>query len=210
VIYGGPGHSGGDGDELVRLLNVGNFITAVIATPVAASDSAVTGFVIEPGELCANIYVLDDDQELQECCSCPVTADGVRTLSTINDLTSNPAFHNAKMSVGAIKVIGSIGRCTSPTTAANLISAGVDSFAGIGLAEGLKGWINHSETIASNLPPSFAFVTSTSVDEFANAPLDSGELFQLTNNCRLNVAQASGAGVCTCGSGDNGSGVPIF
>jgi len=100
--YGGPGHSGGAGDELVRLLNVGDFLTAIVATPAtAAADSALTGFVIEPGALCANIYVFDDDQELQECCSCPVTADGVRTLSTINDLTSNPAFHNAKMSVGA-------------------------------------------------------------------------------------------------------------
>jgi hypothetical protein len=41
------------------------------------------------------------------------------------------------------------------------------------LAEGLKGWINHAEKIATSLPPSFAFVTSTSVERFTGAPLDS-------------------------------------
>jgi len=76
------------------------------------------------------------------------------------------------------------------------------------LAEGLKGWINHAETIASNLPPSLAFATSTSVDEFQNA-LDSGELTALTTNCRDILTQASGAGICTCGSGDNGPPIPI-
>jgi len=179
--YGGPGHSGGDGDALVRIVNVGNFAAAL--TP--------------PGPLCANIYVFDDIQQLQECCSCLVTADGVRTLSTINDLTKNPAFNGAKMSLGAIKVVGSetfFGTCFSK------IAAELDPG---GLAEGLKAWINHAETIATNLPP-FGFTTSTSVDEFANAPLDVGELEELTINCRQLFAQASGAGVCTCGSGDNG------
>jgi len=126
-----------------------------------------------------------------------ITADGVITLSVINDLISNPAFHNAKMSVGAIKVVGSSsnqGRAcfTSPffggVTAADLTPAD--------LAADLKGWSSHAESIASNLPPSFAFVTSTSVDEFANAPLDSGELSELTLNCKHLVVQGSGAGIC--------------
>jgi len=121
----------------------------------------------------------------------------VRTLSTINDLTSNPAFNGAKMSLGAVKVVGSFGSCSNtPPTAASLTATS--------LAEGLSGWMNHAETIASNLPPSFAFVTSTSVDEFANAPLDSGELTELTTNCDSIFTQGSGAGICTCGSGDNG------
>jgi hypothetical protein len=205
--YGGPGHSGGAGDELVRLLNVGNFRTELMPRPAGSADASVVSG--EPGALCANIYVFDDDQELQECCSCPVTADGVRTLSTINDLTSNPAFHNARMSVGAIKVVGSVGLCISPDTAAGLASIGLVvadpmPITGFPLAEGLKGWINHAEMIASNLPPSFAFVTSTSVEEFASAPLDSGELSELTTNCNAIMSQGSGAGICTCGSGDNG------
>jgi len=80
--YGGPGHSGGDGDALVRLINVGNFAVATNGTL---------------GALCANFYVFDDDEELQACCSCFVGADGVRTLSVISNLIFNPAFNNARM-----------------------------------------------------------------------------------------------------------------
>jgi hypothetical protein len=181
--YGGPGHSGGDGDALVRLVNVGNF-------------EVTTN--LDPGALCANFYVFDDDQQLQECCSCLITADGVTTTSTINNLTSNPAFHNAVMSLGAVKVVGSAG--ASPTYCKNTPpTAGFLTAAS--LAEGLKGWMNHAETIASNLPPSFAFVTSTSVEEFKDAELDSGELTELVSNCNHLIEQGSGAGICSCGQG---------
>jgi len=44
--YGGPGHSGGDGDSLVRIVNEGNF-------------EAITNG--RPGALCANFYVFDDE-----------------------------------------------------------------------------------------------------------------------------------------------------
>jgi hypothetical protein len=109
------------------------------------------------------------------------------------------------MSVGAIKVVGSFGICNSPTTAASLTLAGAAALGitGFNLAQGLKGWINRAETIASNLPPGFAFVTNTSVEEFASAPLDSSELKQLVTNCNAIVSQASGAGICTRGSGEN-------
>src|SRR5215471_6700437 len=43
----------------------------------------------DQGVLCANIYVFDDTQEMVECCSCPVTANWLLTIS-INDLTENP------------------------------------------------------------------------------------------------------------------------
>jgi len=188
--YGGPGHSGGDGDGLVHTLNVGNF---------AAHTNGLLG------SLCANYFVFDDDQQMEECCACPVTADGVRTQSTITNLTSNPTFNGADLSLGAIKIIGSQGPCFSfavpgsaHTTAADLVSSE--------LTEGLQAWTNHAETIASNLPPSFAFVTSTSVDEFQNAPLDSAELNALRSDCAFIVDEASGAGVCSCGVGDGDSG----
>jgi len=84
-----------------------------------------------------------------------------------------------------------------------LAGAAALGITGFNLAQGLKGWINHAETIASNLPPSFAFVTNTSVEELANAALDSSELNQLTTNCNAIVNQGSGAGICTCGSGEN-------
>jgi hypothetical protein len=189
--YGGPGHSGGDGDGLVHTINVGNF---------AAHTNGLLGSV------CANYYVFDDDQQLEECCACPVTAHGVRTQSTINDLTSNPTFNRADLSLGAIKIVGSQGQCASIALPGFAITTAAFVTRGL-LTEGLKAWTNHAETIASNLPPSFGFVTSTSVDEFQNAPLDSGELNALVSDCAFIVDEASGAGVCSCGIGDGDSGL---
>src|ERR1700681_525549 len=42
------------------------------------------------GNLCAMIYVFDQDQQLSECCGCVETHNGLRTLSVRRDLTSNP------------------------------------------------------------------------------------------------------------------------
>ncbi|HUE54027.1 MAG TPA: hypothetical protein VMO80_16915, partial [Terriglobales bacterium] len=41
------------------------------------------------GTLCAAFYVFDDSQEMQECCSCPVTADGLISESVNNYLLAN-------------------------------------------------------------------------------------------------------------------------
>jgi len=146
---GGPGHSGGDCDALVHTLNVGNF---------AVETNGVSGSV------CANYYVFDDDQQLEECCACPVTADGVRTQSTINDLTSNPTVAGADLSLGAIKIIGSFGDCATVTTPKSATTTAAFITAE-NLVEGLKAWINHAEKIATNLPPSFAFP-----DEYLSRP----------------------------------------
>ena len=149
------------------------------------------------------IYLFDDIQELEACCSCFVSADGVRTISTINDLVSHAAFVGAKTSVGAIKVVGSERGC-------GIIPGRFFSAAFLGpnnLAEGLGASLGHTETIASNLPPSFGFVTSTSVDEFANAPIDNAEVSSLTFFCTALFFGGSGAGICTCGSGEN---VPVL
>src|SRR5271155_1893292 len=71
--FGGAGSSGGTGDALLRIVDAGNFETT-------AAD----------GGVCANIYVYNDVQEEQECCSCPLTANALLTGSGINALISNP------------------------------------------------------------------------------------------------------------------------
>jgi len=175
--YGGPGHSGGSGDNLLRLINRGNFQGNRL------------------GSICGVIFVLDDDQELQECCLCPLSADKVLTLSTISDLTSNPLFKNAKMSLGTIKVISCIG--TTTVCSGDCI-----------VEKGLLAWISHAETIASNLPPSFGFTTSTSVDEVPSVPIDFGEIEHLVQDCNFAQTQGSGAGICDCGASAEAASAP--
>jgi len=184
--YGGPGHSGGAGDSLVRIVDM-------------------AGGVSPTNNRCANIYVFDDDQEMQECCSCPLSPDGLRTISVVNDLTSNPQF-SSPLGVGVIKILSStIGTapldCSSggdgvPGTAGSLTAAV--------LSDGLEASAGHAESVASNNPnfvPPFGFVTSTSEKDFRFSALEVTEFLQLRATCLNIELHASGLGICSCGIG---------
>ena len=183
--YGGAGQSGGTGDALLRIVDAGNF--------EAASGT---------GDVCANIYVYNDVQEQQECCSCPLTANSLLTFSVINNLTSNPFNPFESLSAGVIKIVGSSGACGNACTATTAATTYT-------IAGGLHEWINHTETMASNqkgFTPSYGFVTSTSVEEFTDSGLDSGELASLQSGCAaINDANKHASeciGICKCGIGD--------
>jgi len=85
--YGGNGASGGIGDGLVSIANGGD---------VAPEQR---------GTLCAMIYVFDDIEEMQACCGCPVTPDGVRTMSVINNVTKNFGVNRGNLNAGVIDII---------------------------------------------------------------------------------------------------------
>jgi len=188
--YGGPGHSGGTGDALLRIVDAGNWIDGLVGT----------------GDLCANIYVFNDQQEMQECCSCPLSANHLTTLSVITELTSNPANPSESLSAGVIKILGSNPSAGCSDTP-GAVTAGTLTAAN--LAGGLHAWINHTESMASNqagfTPTPWGFITSTSVEEFAHSPLDSGELAYLNAGCAeihsLSILSMN-PGICTCGRGD--------
>jgi hypothetical protein len=189
--YGGQGSSGGYGDALVRVTNMGNF---------EANPST--------GILCANIYVFNDvfnsgpgfgpgGPGMEECCSCPIGALGLVTFSTINDLTRNPLDNKSSLSAGVIEIVGSTGldpnKCTSQTAG---------SLSRTDLAAGLTAWVNHAEAIASNDPSkNYGFFTSASVAQFADVALDSFELAILDPTCSNIQSQGGGKGICTCGIG---------
>jgi len=158
--------------------------------------------LVGTGDLCANIYVFNDQQEMQECCSCPLTANSLRTISVISDLTSKPANPTESLSAGVIKIVGSApGVCSSSPG-----SVTAATFAPATVAEGLHAWINHTETMASNQagfkPTPWGFITSTSVEEFAHSALDSGELAYLRSGCaEINslTLLSEHPGICNCG-----------
>ena len=180
--YGGVGSSGGSGDALLRIVDAGNWE----ADPV-------------DGAVCANIYVFNDTQEELECCSCKLTANGLMTFSVINNLTKNPLNTTQKepLVAGVIKIVGSniAGGCSDNPVATT--AAGPYTIAG-----GLHEWINHTESLYSLLGP---ISTSSSVEEFTNATLDSGELGYLQAGCKLINATNHGGtetvGICSCGQG---------
>ena len=100
------------GDSVVNLTNSG----------------AVNGF--EPaGNMCANIFVFAEDQQLVSCCACPLTPNHLKTLSVRNDLISNTLTPGVPIGV-TIAVVGSkapaAGAC-NPATVDNTAS-GVIAF----------------------------------------------------------------------------------
>src|ERR1035438_8783317 len=70
------------------------------------NDGSYTGSPY--GNLWAAIYVFDDSQELQECCSCVVTPDGLLSESVNNNLTANP-LTGVTLARGVIKIVGTTG-----------------------------------------------------------------------------------------------------
>ena len=105
--------------------------------------------------LYADIYVFDDSQELQACCGCVISADGLLSESVNKNLTADP-ITGIKPQRGVIKVISS--QSSDPTV--------------ISQFPGLREWSTHvqkltsgyamTETLAadSNLAPSEADLLS--------------------------------------------------
>jgi hypothetical protein len=133
-----------------------------------------------PGNVCANIFVFDPSQELSECCSCLLTPDGLRTLSVNTDVTGNP-LTSVKLTTGLIKIISTtltVGACPLPTNL-NPIPA-------------LRAWGTHIQN------STFAATETASQD----ATLSAGEVTRLKAECKAVSLDGSGAGICSCGTGD--------
>ena len=174
--YGGPGHSGGAGDALLRIVNAGNFTNPALN-----------------GDICANIYVFNDIQEMEECCSCDLSHNALLTLSTINNLLKNPFTGSESTEAGVIKIVGVPPQSVGPGETS--ICPTSETFPTP--EEGLHAWINHTEQMGISAPP-FGFISKTSVEEFADSSLDSGELATLFDECEFINQHGSGRGICTC------------
>jgi len=187
--YGGTGISGGTGDNTVRLINT-----------TAAN-----------GTLCAMIYVFDDFEEMQTCCGCPVTPDGLRTLSTVNDLTFDFGVNKANLNAGVIEIISALqnfpsNRIQPPGTYGFCSPTALASNAGgtpIVPTTGLRAWITHDEILEPGNIVGGHVRQGASVDEFADSPLDATHLSSLQSKCNFLISNGSGSGVCTCGAGEN-------
>ncbi|MGA2879566.1 MAG: hypothetical protein ABSG13_11500 [Bryobacteraceae bacterium] len=132
------------------------------------------------GDLCADIYVFDPTQELNECCSCLVTPDGLRTLSVATDLTGNTLTGGIVPETGAIKIVSAAttgGTCPAPTAPKP--------------TSGVRAWGTHTQV--------GGYVTET---EFLDSGLSAVELGRLAAECSAIQLVGSGKGVCTCGTGE--------
>jgi hypothetical protein len=125
------------------------------------------------GNLCADIYVFDTNEEMSECCSCTTTPDGLLTLSVNNDLTSNP-LTGVVLNTGVIKIVSAAtsgGLCPVPTTPAPVAT--------------LREWTTHIQTGGT--------ITENPSQE---ASLSLAEGKALAGQCSAIVKDGSGHGIC--------------
>lgn len=134
------------------------------------------------GDLCAMVYVIDSNQELNECCGCSISDSGLRTISLVSDLTANP-LTGKKPKAGTIMVVssnpGSNGQCNAATPDPNGM---------------IVGWDSNAVT----LPDHTIQVTES---EFKLTPMGN-EATVLAGECSFLQQLGSGRGVCSCGSGN--------
>jgi hypothetical protein len=175
VTYYSNANTTGAPDATLRLINDGD----------QATENNGEGQ--ENGNLWAAIYVFDNSQEFQACCSCIVTPDGLLSESVNKQLTSNELTGYAEKTVGVIKVVSSEN--SDPTD--------------LSPVPGLRGTMTHIQVI----PPVIEGTKKTQV--LANAfavtetPLSDSNLSLteetvLESLCSFAITLGSGHGVCSC------------
>src|SRR5690242_10385739 len=147
-------------DQTVRIMNTGQS-----GDPMDAAT--------HHGRACASIYVFAADQQMEECCSCPITANGLITLSLRDQLTSN-ALTGVPPPEGVIKILADAG-CDA-TVITQLVEGG------------LRAWGTHVQANGA--------VTET---QFQVAPLQDLEAGFLGMACSFVQYLGSGRGRCSCG-----------
>ena len=135
------------------------------------------------GNLCAMIYVFDQDQQMTECCGCVETHNGLRTLSVRSNLTSNP-LTGAISNNGVIKVVS-----------AAVNNSPCDPSANVAPKANLRVWVTHLQNPVGGAFP----ITET---ESSDSTLGATELANLQAQCSFIHILGSGQGICSCGTGD--------
>jgi hypothetical protein len=182
VTYYSNANTTGAPDGTLRIVNDG--------------DQSTTDYKgVENNPLWAHIYVFDDSQEMQSCCACIITSDGLLSESVNKELVSNNLNFTGRAEIqrGVIKVISS--NSNDPTCNYDPV------------IPGLRGWMTHIQATTTSFPapgPGNAvnavekgpwFVTETAL---ADSNLTALEASNLGTLCSYGLTIGSGYGLCAC------------
>jgi hypothetical protein len=163
-------------------LNVGDSVVNITNTGANGAGLASGTSASVTGSICVNVYAFSPDEQMVSCCSCPVTPNGLVSLSAQRDLISNTLTPAVPTSI-VVKLLASApvgGSCNGSAAAPGAI------------VSGLAAW---GTTIHTNTSPSGGFaVTETA---FTPSTLSAGEFSRLTALCTFINANGSGFGICS-------------
>ena len=86
--------------------NLASGDSVINATNTGAGSTSP--FPTQNGNICVNVYTFSPDEQLISCCACPITPDGLVSLSARNDLISNTLTPGVPTSI-VIKLLASAG-----------------------------------------------------------------------------------------------------
>jgi hypothetical protein len=164
-------------------------IPSVSGIPVPDATVRIDNPGLTYGNLCAMIYVFAADQQLTECCGCNETHNGLRKLSVRTNLTSNPLTGVVPVS-GVIKVVS-----------AAVNDSPCDPTSNVSPKSNLRVWVTHIQG-GTALGSFGGLVWPVTETESSDSTLGATELANLQAQCSFVKILGSGAGICSCGTGD--------
>ena len=158
-----PGPASGAADQVVRIINTGTLGTP-LTSPV--------------GDICANIYVFDNNQEMIACCAEQITPNELDSAAVGTQLTANP-LTSVVPTAGVFKII----------TTAPVPAGGCNPTA-------LSGELADASVFSTHLQVSGGrtFVTETFN---IGSPLSVAEANFLQQACSFTLYLGSGKGTCS-------------
>ncbi len=173
-----------DGPFQVRYasnLNIGDSVVNITNSGARGAGFSSGTSASVTGALCVNVYTFSPDEQLISCCSCPVTPNGLVSLSARSDLISNTLTPAVPTSI-VIKLLASApvgGSCASSAASPGPIASGMLAW----------GTTLHA---APTTPVTFQ-ITETA---FLPASLSEGEFTRITQLCTFINGNGSGFGIC--------------
>ncbi len=159
------------GDSVINITNTG--------------ANSTVAFPTQNGNICVNVYAFSPDEQLISCCSCPVTPDGLDSLSARNDLISNTLTPGVPTSI-VIKLLKSAGTCNASTV-------GTDTNVLVNSGGAAWGTTIHALPVTPGSPATTYGVTETA---FTPSTLSVAELTRITTLCGFIQSNGSGFGIC--------------
>ena len=163
-------------DATLRIINDGD-----------VSTGEVEG--VPNGNLWASIYVFDDSQEMQECCNCFVSADGILSESVNRELLANPLTGKVNTR-GVIKVIAT----SNPDPTNNVVAPGLHGWMTHIQAFNMAGAAPYTKTETPLADANLLVVTDGVTPSVAVSP----EKIALESSCSFTITLGSGHGICSC------------
>lgn len=173
VVFGGGPAAPPDAFQVRYAANLSIGDSFIDITNTGASST--TAFPAQNGNLCVNVYTFSPDEQMVSCCACPVTPNGLASLSVRNDLISNTLTPGVPTSV-VVKLVATTAGTNQLTT-------------------GLAAWGStlHALPVTAGTPATTFGIAET---RFIPGTFSQAEFSRISTLCGFIQTNGSGFGIC--------------